>query len=309
VADTTTPSRDDTFSVSPTFEQTGERSLRGELARGLWRSKPALFSVLVLVAVAALAVAAPVLSPHDPTRLHLRDVLVPPAFIEGGDPAYPLGTDSLGRDILSQLIFGSRVSLAVGLTVVAAGGSLGTVLGLLSGYYGGIVDDIIMRWAEIQLAFPFILMAITFLVVLGPGLQNLIIVLAVGSWMTYARVVRGQVISLREKEFVEAARAVGVRNTMIIIRHILPNAVQPLIVVGSFSVARTIIAEASLSFLGLGVRASTPTWGAMLANGREYITDAWWLVTFPGVAIMIAVLAINTLGDWLRDHLDPRLRF
>jgi peptide/nickel transport system permease protein len=285
-----------------------ERSWKTDLLLGLWRSKAAMASILFLVALVAIALAASLLAPHDPSRINMLTTLKPPMWMEGSDPTYPLGTDSLGRDVLSQLIYGSRVSLLVGLTVVAAGGTLGTVLGLISGFYGGLIDDIVMRWADIQLAFPFILMAIAFLSVLGPGLKNLIVVLAIGSWMTYARIVRGQVISLREKEFVEAARAIGVRSGTIIFRHILPNAIQPVIIIASFAIASTIISEASLSFLGLGVKPSTPTWGAMLSNGREYITDAWWLVTFPGIAIMLAVLSINVLGDWLRDHLDPRLR-
>jgi peptide/nickel transport system permease protein len=285
-----------------------ERSWKTDLLLGLWRSKAAMASILFLVVLVAIALAASLFAPHDPSRINMLTTLKPPMWMEGSDPTYPLGTDSLGRDVLSQLIFGSRVSLLVGLTVVAAGGTLGTVLGLISGFYGGLIDDIIMRWADIQLAFPFILMAIAFLSVLGPGLKNLIVVLAIGSWMTYARIVRGQVISLREKEFVEAARAIGVRSGTIIFRHILPNAIQPVIIIASFAIASTIISEASLSFLGLGVKPSTPTWGAMLSNGREYITDAWWLVTFPGIAIMLAVLSINVLGDWLRDHLDPRLR-
>jgi len=274
----------------------------------LLRSKAALASVLILLLLVALALLAPRLAPHNPTRVNVLKTLKPPVWLEGSDPKYLLGTDSLGRDVLSQLLYGARVSLLVGVTVVAAGGTLGTLLGLVSGYYGGFVDDVIMRAADIQLAFPFILLAITFLAVLGPGLENLILVLAVGSWMSYARVMRGQVMALREKEFVEAARTVGVRTPTILFRHLLPNAFAPIIVIASFSVASTIISEASLSFLGLGVRPSTPTWGAMLANGREYITDAWWLVVFPGLAIMLTVLAINVLGDWLRDRLDPRLR-
>lgn len=285
-----------------------ERNWKIELLRSLFRSKAALFSLVILLGMVAIAVFAPLLAPLDPTRVNVLKTLKPPFWMDGADPKYMLGTDGLGRDVLSQLLYGARVSLIVGFTVVIAGGTLGTILGLLAGYYGGWIDDVIMRLADIQLAFPFILLAITFLSVLGPGLENLIVVLAIGSWMSYARVMRGSVISLREKEFVEAARTVGTRNSAIIFRHLLPNAFAPIIIIASFSVASTIISEASLSFLGLGVRPNTPTWGAMLANGREYITDAWWLVVFPGIAIMLTVLAINVLGDWLRDRLDPRLR-
>lgn len=284
------------------------RNWRRETLRHLGRSRAALLSLIFLILVALVALFAPLLAPVDPSRVNILATLKPPMWFEDGDPKYILGTDSLGRDVLSQLIYGTRVSLLVGLTVVAIGGTIGTVLGLLAGYYGGLLDDVIMRVADIQLAFPFILLAITFLAALGPGLENLIIVLAVGSWMNYARVMRSQVLSLREKEFIEASHALGISDARILFRHLLPNAITPIIVIASFSVASTIIAEASLSFLGLGVRPSTPTWGAMLANGREYITDAWWLVVVPGVAIMLTVLSINVLGDWLRDRLDPRLR-
>lgn len=284
------------------------RDWRRETLRQLVRSRSAMLSLIVLALVALVALFAPLLAPHDPARVNVLITLKPPMWLPEGDPKYILGTDGLGRDVLSQLIFGARVSLLVGFTVVAFGGTLGTLLGLVAGYYGGLLDDVIMRVADIQLAFPFILLAITFLAALGPGLENLILVLAIGSWMNYARVMRSQVLSLREKEFIEASHALGISDARILFRHLLPNAITPIIVIASFSVASTIIAEASLSFLGLGVRPSTPTWGAMLANGREYITDAWWLVVTPGIAIMLTVLSINILGDWLRDRLDPRLR-
>ena len=291
-----------------TLASTRTRNWQMDTLRSLVRSKAALVSLTILLVLIGIAIAAPVIAPANPSRVNILATLKPPMWMEGGSAKNVLGTDGLGRDVLSQLLYGTRVSLLVGVVVVLAGGTLGTVLGLLAGYYGGVVDDVIMRLADIQLAFPFILLAITFLSVLGPGLENVIVVLVIGSWMSYARVMRGQIISLREKEFVESARAVGVRNTQIIFRHLLPNALAPIIVIASFSVASTIISEASLSFLGLGVKPSTPTWGAMLASGREYITDAWWLVVIPGIAIMITVLSVNLLGDWLRDRLDPRLR-
>lgn len=294
--------------LSAAWEAQRPREQRFRALKALRRSKPALAAILLLVTIVLMAVFAPVITWHDPARVDVLKKNQPPAFMEGGEPSYPLGTDTLGRDVWTRLVYGSRVSLLVGLTVVAIGGILGTALGLLAGFYGGWLDDGIMRLSEIQLAFPFILLAITFLAVLGAGLGNLILVLGISSWVTYARVVRGQVMSVREKEFVEAAQSIGQRNSVILRRHILPNTFAPVIVIGSFAVASTIIAEASLSYLGLGVPPSVPTWGGMIFDGREYIQEAWWLVLIPGLAIMLTVLAINVLGDWLRDYLDPRLR-
>ncbi|MGH2586497.1 MAG: ABC transporter permease, partial [Dehalococcoidia bacterium] len=249
------------------------------------------------------------IAPHDPRRGELIDSKLPPMWSSGGMRSYPLGTDMLGRDVLSRVIYGARISLAVGFTAVAIAGALGVSIGLVSGYYRGLADDVIMRLSEIQLAVPFILFAIAILAVLGPGLKNLILVLGITGWVTYARVVRGQVLSYREKEFVEAARALGAGDLRIMFRHILPNMVASLIVIASFAVAATILAEAALSFLGLGVPPATPTWGGMVADGREQIlTNRWWMYLFPGLAIMLTVLAINSVGDWLRDYLDPRMR-
>jgi|TARA_B100000929_G_scaffold243331_1_gene201019 peptide/nickel transport system permease protein len=220
-----------------------------------------------------------------------------------------LGSDVLGRDVLTRLLYGARVSLLVGIAAIGIGGTIGIVAGLLSGYFGGWVDDLIMRLGDIQLAFPFILLAIMFLVVLGSGIWNLILVLGVGQWVTYARIVRADTLSLREKEFVEAARALGDSNASIIFRTILPNILAPLTVIASFNVASVILSEAALSFLGLGVPPSVPTWGSMLAESRDtLVANKWWLAVFPGVAIVLTVLSFNILGDWLRDFLDPRLR-
>jgi peptide/nickel transport system permease protein len=220
-----------------------------------------------------------------------------------------LGSDALGRDVFSRLLSGARVSLLVGIAAITVGGTIGIVAGLLSGYFGGWVDDLIMRVGDIQLAFPFILLAIMFLVVLGAGVWNLVLVLGVGQWVTYARIVRADTLSLREKEFVEAARALGDSTLSIIFRTILPNILAPLTVIASFNVASVILSEAALSFLGLGVPPSVPTWGSMLAESRDtLIANKWWLAVFPGVAIMLTVLSFNILGDWLRDFLDPRLR-
>jgi peptide/nickel transport system permease protein len=215
----------------------------------------------------------------------------------------------LGRDAFSRLLYGARVSLLVGVAAILVGGTLGVSAGLVSGYFGGWIDDVLMRLGDIQLAFPFILLAIMFLVVLGPGLFNLILVLGIGQWVTYARIVRAQTLSLREKEFVEAARAMGDSTASIIFRTILPNIVAPLTVIASFNVASVILAEAALSFLGLGVPAEVPTWGSMLAQSRDQlIANKWWLAIFPGLAIVFTVLSFNIMGDWLRDFLDPRLK-
>jgi len=226
--------------------------------------------------------------------------------MEGSNPEHPLGTDSIGRDIASRLIYGARISLMVGFIAVVISGVIGVTLGLITGYFGGWIDDVIMRLADIQLAFPFILLMLAVLAVVGPGLWNVILVLGVTGWVAYSRVVRGSVMSLREKEFIEAARAIGVSDSRIIVKHLIPNIIGPVVVIASFSVSRTIIAEASLSFLGLGVEAETATWGKMLSEGRLYISDAWWLTTLPGIFLALTVLCVNVFGDWLRDVVDPK---
>jgi peptide/nickel transport system permease protein len=226
-----------------------------------------------------------------------------------GGATFLMGSDALGRDVFARLLYGARVSLMVGVAAILVGGTLGVTAGLVSGYFGGWIDDVLMRLGDIQLAFPFILLAIMFLVVLGPGLFNLIVVLGIGQWVTYARIVRAQTLSLREKEFVEAARAMGDSTASIIFRTILPNIIAPLTVIASFNVASVILAEASLSFLGLGVPPEVPTWGSMLAQSRDQlIANKWWLAIFPGVAIVLTVLSFNIMGDWLRDFLDPRMK-
>jgi peptide/nickel transport system permease protein len=265
-------------------------------------------AVLVLLSFVLVALTAPWIAPQDPAAIDVTSRLIPPVWAEGGDPAYLLGTDSLGRDILSRLIYGSRVSALVAVTVVAISGTIGLSLGLFAGYFGGWYDDTIMRAGDILLAFPFLLLAISILAVLGPGLVNVIIVLALWGWVPYARVVRATTLSLREKEFVEAALAIGMRGYGVVFRHILPNTLPSVIVIATLAVSQTILAEAALSFLGLGVNPAVPTWGGMLAEGRTHITRAWWIVTFPGLAITITILSINFFGDWLRDKLDPRLR-
>jgi len=286
---------------------------RGALRSAIFsliRAKWPLLALLILAVVVLAAVAGPWLAPMDPNRQNILMRLHAPFTPDrSGVIRNWLGTDSLGRDVLSRLIYGARVSLSVGLISVVIGGTLGTVLGLIAGFFGGRTDDVIMRLAEIQLAFPFILLAIMFLVVLGPGVTNLILVLGVGQWVTYARMARGATMSAREKEYVEAARALGATNASILFRTILPNILAPLTVIASFNVASVILSEASLSFLGLGVPATTPSWGGMLAESRDQLlAGRWYLAVYPGLAIMLTVLSFNILGDWLRDHLDPQLK-
>ena len=264
-------------------------------------------SLVILGLVGAAAIFAPLLSPADPIRNDLLERLAPPMWSAGGSAAHPLGTDTLGRDVLSRLLYGARVSLVIGFVTVIVSGAAGVLLGVLGGFYGGWLDDVLMRAGDVQLAFPVLLLGVAMLSVLGPGLGNLVLVLALSGWITYARIVRGETLSLRQREFVEAAHALGALDGRLIWRHMLPNVWAPIAVVATFSVARTIIAEASLSFLGLGVPAPTPSWGAMLDEGRNYITTGWWLALFPGTAILIVVLVINLIGDWLRDVLDPRV--
>ena len=289
-----------------------ETEFRRELRRAVRVMIEARWPVLALVILLATAVAAafgPALAPFDPNRQNLILRLADPMSSGPDGSVFWLGSDVLGRDVLTRLLYGARVSLLVGIAAIAVGGTIGIVAGLLSGYFGGWVDDVIMRLGDIQLAFPFILLAIMFLVVLGSGIWNLILVLGVGQWVTYARIVRADTLSLREKEFVEAARALGDSTTSIIFRTILPNILAPLTVIASFNVASVILSEAALSFLGLGVPPSVPTWGSMLAESRDtLVANKWWLAVFPGVAIVLTVLSFNILGDWLRDFLDPRLR-
>jgi len=282
-------------------------STRASVWRSVRRARLAVAGGVVLTVVVLMGVTAPMLAPQDPAEQNILERLKPPGFKDSMGRRHYLGTDQLGRDILSRLMYGARVSLVVGIAAVFIGGTLGLTLGLISGYYGGWVDDAIMRLADIQLAFPSILLYIAVLAVLGPGLFKVIAILGVTGWVTYGRVARGQVLSVREQEYVQAGRAIGAREARIILRHVLPNIFSAIIVVGSFAVASNIIAEASLSFLGLGVPPSVPAWGSMLAEARDYVRDAWWPVTFPGLAIMLTVLSINAMGDWLRDFLDPRL--
>jgi len=276
--------------------------------RRLARRRTSLFGLVVVTAVVATALAAALITPFDPTEQDIGARLKAPLTRDAGGRVHVLGTDHLGRDILARIVFGARPALLVGFAAVAISGVLGMMAGLLAGYFGGRVDDVLMRLADIQLAFPFILLAIAVIGVLGPSLTTIICVIGVSSWVVYARIVRGAALSLREREFVQAAQALGGRDGRILIRHVLPNVFTPWLVVATLDMARVIVIESALSFLGLGVQPPTPTWGGMLADGRVYISTAWWLATFPGLAILVTVLGINLFGDGLRDTLDPRLK-
>ncbi len=221
------------------------------------------------------------------------------------NPDHIFGTDPLGRDVLARVISGGKISLQVGLLSVAGAVVIGVIMGLISGYYRGFWDMIVMRFADVQLALPFILLAITFIAIIGGGLTNMIILLIIAQWVQYARLVRGSVLSLRDREFIQSAKAIGVRDIHILFRHLLPNLIGPVIVLMTLNVATNILLESSLTFLGLGVDPLIPSWGGMLADGRTYLQNAWWVSVFPGLAILLTVLGLNLLGDWLRDSLDP----
>jgi peptide/nickel transport system permease protein len=261
----------------------------------------ASIGVLVIVLVTFGAAAADVVVSVSPSTQNLRDRLQPP------NATHLLGTDNLGRDILSRTIYGARVSLVVGVTAALLAGSFGVVLGLVAGYLGGWWDTVLSRVADVQQAIPFLILAIAVAVIVGPSLTNVVLVLAVTAWVNYFRVVRAEVLAVRESLLVDAARTLGASTWRIVLRHVLPNVSASIIVIASLMVANMIIFEASLSFLGLGVPPPTPTWGRMVFDGVQYVDSAWWLSLFPGLAIVITVMAINLVGDWVRDALDPRL--
>ncbi len=294
--------------VSPETMDEKAVARRDRFAVRFLRSRRAVLGSLFLLAIGLGAVCAGVIAPADPEAMDVNYRLQPPRAVALSFGKFLLGGDQLGRDILSRIIYGARISLTVGVTAVLLSGSLGMLLGLLAGYYGGRVDEIIMRLADIQLAIPAILLAIALVGVLGPSLRNLILVLGITGWVIYARTIRGVVLSLREQQFIEAARALGSGDRRTLFRYVLPNVWTPAIVVASQQVGFMIILESALSFLGLGVQPPTPTWGGMIADGRGYLATAWHVTTFPGLALMATVLAINFFGDGLRDVLDPRLR-
>lgn len=279
----------------------------GRIARAIrpWLTFKAVLGGSILIVLLACALLAPLISPFDPNKQDLMKAMMPPQYFSG--PHF-FGTDHVGRDLLSRLIYGARISLSIAGAVVIISGAVGVALGIVSGYFGGRTDFAIQKVVEMVWAFPPLLIAIAILAFLGQGLGNLILALTLQRWIPYCRVVRAEAMTLKEREFVVAARSIGASHFRILSRHLLPNLIQSALVIGTFAMAAAIIAEAALSFLGLGVPPQIPTWGSMLADGRAYVSTSWWMSLFPGLAIFATVLAINMLGDALRDNLDPKLK-
>jgi peptide/nickel transport system permease protein len=284
------------------LEVEADENSRVDLSRLPW------VAFVIIVVMTFVALFAPLIAPHNPTEQSLPDKLTPPAWQEGGSSKYLLGTDLLGRDVLSRLIYGARVSMTVALAALLAGGGVGLMLGILSGYVGGRVDAFIMRVVDATLTFPTILIALLLTVSLGQGLRTIIIAITFIIWARFARVVRGEVLGVKSRDFVALAKVHGCSHLRIMAIHIVPNVMNTFMVLLTLHIGFVIIVEASLSFLGAGIAPPTPSWGQMVADGRSHIAGAWWLSVVPGVAILLVVLAFNLFGDWLRDWLDPRLR-
>ena len=272
----------------------------------LWASPKGMTGFVCMTVIVIVAIFAPWLLPADPTEQIIKNRFMPPVFA-GGEWPHFLGSDNLGRDIFSRVILGTQTSVAVGAFVVALALVVGSALGAIAGYFGGLVDSFIMRLTDFQLSFPFILLAIIFMAIFGPGFTSLVIALAVAIWVNYARLVRGETLKLRELEFIQAARSIGVRHSIIILRHVLPNVLPSIIVMATLDIAFVIIFEAALSFLGLGIQPPTPSWGVMISDGRNYMFESLWMTLGPGLAILVTAVAINLFGDFLRDTYDPRL--
>jgi peptide/nickel transport system permease protein len=269
---------------------------------------PLIPLAILLFLLVIPAIFAPWVAPHEPFQGSLSNRLTPPVWQDGGTMEHILGTDKLGRDMLSRIIYGARISLAVSLIAIFVGGIIGTVLGLISGYFGGRTDAVIMRLVDISLALPTILLALVLVAAVGPSFGTVVTVLIVLLWARYARLVRGETLAIKELDFIARARVAGASAIRIMVRYILPNVVNSLIVLATLQVGYVILLESSLSFLGAGLPRADPAWGVMVSDGRELIVTAWWVSMFPGLAIMLTVLALNLLGDWMRDHLDPKLR-
>lgn len=278
------------------------RSRRKDFVHGLMRNKGALAGLIILILLILAAIFAPLITTYDPI------VIDPPSRTQPPSREHWLGTDGFGRDIYTRIVYGARVSLPVGLIAVSIAATAGAILGLIAGYYGRFADAIIMRVIDIMLAFPNIMLALVIVAILGPSIRNVMIAVGIGEIPRYTRLIRGQVLSARELLYVEAAKVIGVPTSKIMFRHILPNVVSPVIVLATLSVGSAILAAAGLSFLGLGAQPPRPEWGAMLADGRQFLRSHWWVATMPGIAIAITVLSINMFGDGLRDILDPRIR-
>ena len=280
----------------------------GAAWRRLGRLKWGVGGAAVFLLIVLSALLAPVISPHDPLSVDIRHRMAPPAWMDGGSVHHLLGTDQVGRDLLSRMIYGGRISLVVGIAAVLISATIGVLLGLGAGYFGGRIDWTIMTGVNVMLTFPFVLLALAVIAVLGPSLVNMIVVLGVAGWPIYARVVRAETLAIREREFVLAGRALGMSHARIVFRQILPNLVSAIVVIATLQVAQVIILESFLSFLGLGIQPPTPAWGNMLGEGRVYMLNSWWIAAFPGLAIFITTLVINLIGNALRDWLDPHLK-
>lgn len=276
--------------------------------RELIKCRTAFIGTIIVLSFILVAVIAPVIAPHDPLKASIIKRFIPPFWIEGGSTTYFFGTDEIGRDIFSRIIYGARVSLLVGLITVSISGVLGTVLGSIAGYYGGRFDAILSRIADLLLSFPDLIFAIFLMAITGPGFFNLILILCFKSWVNFFRLSRGEMISEKTKEYIEAAQALGESDVQIIFKEILPNIIHSLLVLATLRVGYFIILEASLSFLGLGIQPPTPAWGSMINSGRAFMLTSWWISTMPGIALLVLVLSINLLGEGLRDILDPRLK-
>jgi len=278
-----------------------------DMLRALVDDKVVLVAVCFIILVIGSAIFAGFVSPHDPYAQSIRTRMKPPMTpaVQEGAPPYILGTDQLGRDVLTRLIYGARISLAVGIATAMFSGTVGVTLGLIAGFYRGRLDDLIMRLVDLQMSLPGLLLALFVLYALGPGFQNLILVMVITRWMVYCRITRGMMLSLRERPFVEAARALGCSDRRLILLHMLPNLFSPIIVLATLEIATMMLALAALDFLGMGIQPPESSWGLMLAQGRESITTAWWLVTFPGLAIMLTALSFNVLATWVRVVTDP----
>jgi peptide/nickel transport system permease protein len=279
-----------------------------KLLKRLFKSKTGTLGLIIVFGVVMMSVFAPLLAPYNPADTNVINRLLPPFWLEGGTTDHLLGTDNLGRDILSRIIFGSRISLLIGVSAVLLAGAIGMALGLIAGFYGKVWDFVIMRTVDALLAIPNILFMLILLAVLGPSLVTLILVLGGTSWVVYARMVRSETLSIKERDYVRSAKAIGAKDFRIIVKYILPNVLSSFIVIATLNVATTIILEASLSFLGLGIQPPDVSWGLMLSDGRQYVATSWWVATFPGVAITVTVLGVIFLGDWLRDVLDPKIK-
>jgi peptide/nickel transport system permease protein len=281
-----------------------------KIAKAVFQAKryPVVPVAILVLFLLIPAIFAPLVAPHDPLKGSLSKRLKPPVWAQGGSVEYPLGTDKMGRDILSRMIYGARISLLVSFMAVVVGGSIGTALGLISGYFGGKIDTLIMRLVDITLSLPTILLALVLVSAVGPSFGTVITVIALIIWARYARQARAETLTVKEQDFVARARVAGASHTRIMLRYIFPNIVNTLVVLATLQVGSIILLESTLSFLGVGIPRPTPAWGVMVADGRELIVTAWWVSMFPGVGIMLTVLSLNLFGDWLRDHLDPKLK-